>query len=180
MLSGDEQLPQTAPPPPEPYRYRPVELHRPHYWRAAFELIAERPLLGHGADRFRTAYRDHVPLEAWEPRARAHSVLLETAVDLGLLGLLVLSTFAALLAARIQRVVRSERAKPEQMAAAAAVVGFALHGLVDYFLAYTQIYVVAWPIVGILLGGGEHAAAVVQADDDAEDHAENDAEDHDD
>lgn len=139
---------------------RPLELSRLHYWRAALELFSERPWLGHGADQFRWQYRSQVPDRAWDPRARAHSVLMETAADLGLLGLIVLGALIALIALNmLQNLRRASALHYTQLAATVGCCAFAAHSVVDYFLAYTQILLVAWPMLGLTLcSADEHAA----------------------
>lgn len=129
---------------------RPLELARKHYWQASVRLLAERPWLGHGADRFRMSYGRLVPNKAWDDRARAHSVIMETAADLGLMGLLMLGLLLGVIAATAMPNLLM-RAGSSRIATAAtiAMVGFGLHSLVDYFLAYTQILLVVWPIIGL-------------------------------
>ncbi len=129
---------------------RRTELSRKHYWQAAARLLAERPLLGHGADRFRFEHGRLVPPGSWDSRARAHSVPVETAADLGILGLLALGLFAGGAAAvLLSNLLRAAAISPLQLAATVAVAAFALHSLVDYFLAYTKILAVFWPILGL-------------------------------
>lgn len=133
---------------------RHLELERRNYWRAALLLWERRKLFGWGDDRFRLSYREYVPFEGYDPRARAHSVLAETAADLGLLGLGVL-LFAVWVVARRGLFVIKRGWLPENgpaIAAAAGLAGLAVHSQVDYFLAYTQVTVILWPMVGLLCG----------------------------
>lgn len=133
---------------------RPLELERRHYWQAALRLLAERPALGHGADQFHWRYRRFVPPRGWDGRARAHSIVVETAADLGALGLLALGSWVGLLLFRTARLLAGGRASPRfALAAAVGCCAFLAHGMVDYFLAYTQIVVVFWPLLGIALAG---------------------------
>ncbi|MCO4763602.1 MAG: O-antigen ligase family protein [Myxococcales bacterium] len=129
---------------------RPLEMSRRHYWQAATRLLSERPLLGHGADRFRMSYGRFVPKAGWDGRARAHSVIMETAANLGLAGLALLGLLLGLIGANaLPNLLGSRGASPIATAASVALVGFGLHALVDYFLGYTQILLIAWPIVGL-------------------------------
>lgn len=136
---------------------RHLELVRPQYWRAALLLFERRPWLGWGDDRFRMLYHEYVPYEAYDERARAHSWLLETAVDLGLLGVVVLLGLVWVLGRAVFRLVRRGQlaADGPALAAAAAVVGLAVHMQVDYFLAYTQVAMLFWPLVGLLCGAAD-------------------------
>ena len=141
-----------------------LDLERRHYWRAAFLLFLRHPLLGHGADRFRFVDRGWVPDEAWDPRARAHSVPGETAVDFGLLGLGVLLALVLVTGRRLWQILRWPAWLPHHgrpgpaLAAMAALGGLAVHSQVDYFLAYTQVAVILWPLLGLACGAAEHAA----------------------
>lgn len=140
---------------------RRMELERKHYWWAAWQLIQERPLLGLGADRFRLEYKRFVPAEAYDSRARAHSVVVETATDLGVPGLLALLALGAvLLSSAWVAIRRGWRCHGDAasvgdgpiLAAAAGLCGFGLHCQVDYFLGYTQIAILFWPMLGLLSG----------------------------
>ena len=140
---------------------RHLELQRPQYWRAAMLLFERRPWLGWGDDRFRLLYHEYVPHEAVDERARAHSWLIETAVDLGLLGVAVLLALAFVLSRAVFRLVRRGElaADGPSLAAAAAIVGLAVHMQVDYFLAYTQVAMLFWPLVGLLCGAAARPVA---------------------
>ena len=134
------------------FQGRPLELSRKHYWQAGLALFADHPLGGIGADRFRLAYREYVPKRAWDERARAHSIVIETAANLGLAGLLALGLLGGVLGfALFDTLRRRQPVDGLRLAAAAAVLSFGLHSTLDYFLGYTQILLVAWPIIGLLL-----------------------------
>ncbi|GEM_PF-3568677 len=129
---------------------RRIELSRKHYWQAAARLLTEKPLLGHGADRFRLEHGRLVPPGTWDSRARAHSIVVETAADLGIVGLAALGLLAGCLAAVvISNLLAAGRIEPLILAASVAITAFALHSLVDYFLAYTKILALAWPLIGL-------------------------------
>jgi hypothetical protein len=138
---------------------RPMELDRIDYWTAAGKVFLDRPLWGFGSDRFRLEHERYVPAAAYDGRARAHSVILETAADLGLLGLATLAAVIAALVVAVRRVARTpwpadgarRLAMVVPFAAAAGLSGLAVHSLVDYFLAYTQVAVVVWPLIGLVL-----------------------------
>lgn len=132
---------------------RALDLERRHYWRAAVLLWARKPWLGWGSDRFHSIHREYVPAQGFDPRARAHSVVLETAVDLGVLGLGALLALLVILALQIRRTWCGNWQADAglRIALLAGLAGFGVHSLVDFFLGYTQIAVVVWPMVGVLL-----------------------------
>jgi O-antigen ligase len=102
-----------------------------------------------------------VPDFGYDERARAHSVAAETAVDFGLLGLAVLVALVAVSARRLWQVLRHATVAHDApaLAAMAALGGLAVHLQVDYFLAYTQIAVFVWPLLGLACGAPLHATA---------------------
>ena len=133
---------------------RPADLERHHYWRAALLLFARHPLLGYGADRFHLVHRGWVPDAGYDDRARAHSVAAETAVDFGLLGLAVLLALVSVVGRRLWHILRHAQFPHDApaLAAMAALGGLAVHSQVDYFLAYTQVAVIVWPLLGLACG----------------------------
>ncbi len=139
---------------------RMLDLERRHYWRAAILLWERRPWLGWGSDRFHSVHREYVPNGGYDFRARAHSIVLETAADLGMLGLAALAVLLWTLARTGRHAWRRGWAQGGRaIALAAGLSGLGVHSLVDYFLGYTQMAVVVWPLVGLLLGLGVRARA---------------------
>ncbi len=154
---------------------RAADLERRHYWRAALLLFARRPLLGYGADRFHLVHRGWVPDPSYDDRARAHSVAAETAVDFGLLGLGVLLALVLISGRRLWRILRAGRLPTDgpALAAMAALGGLAVHSQVDYFLAYTQVAVFVWPLLGLACGAPLTAAGATGTPDGRDDTAAN-------
>ncbi len=98
-----------------------VQSNRYAYWRVAAEVFADHPLNGVGSGAFAVEWLQR--REIAEGVRDAHSLYLETAAELGLVGLLALAAFLAgiVLAAR--------RGEP---AIIAALVAFALHAGLDW------------------------------------------------
>jgi O-antigen ligase len=98
---------------------------RSSYWSVAIAEAAERPLLGSGAGSFDDSWREHRPIPA--SVHDAHSVYLETAAELGAVGLVFL--LCALAAPLLTLARRRTTSAP---AAGAAYIAFLLHAGVDW------------------------------------------------
>lgn len=114
----------------------PSEQRRVQLWTCAFEVFARRPLAGVGAANFADAKQECGSALAGPEHFNANEWYLETAADLGVIGVALLVAFiASLLAAwRDPGLWRSAVA----IGAFAALVAFVLHGLVDDVLAYPK------------------------------------------
>ncbi len=99
----------------DPSRLASADSNRYRYWKVAIDMVGERPLAGRGSGAFFVEWRkvdDRV-----DQAADAHSLYLETAAELGLVGLALLITF---LAGVVMCCVRLGREDP---AAAAGLAG---------------------------------------------------------
>lgn len=123
-------------------------------WQAAIAMFRERPLLGHGPGTFRLIHGRYLSLPAWDTRVNANSLYLELLAGVGLLGLV---TFASLIAVVIFTPITPLRkplsgpAAPWISGVVAALLALLLHGLVDYFLDFTSMYLLFWTLLGILV-----------------------------
>ncbi len=113
---------------------------RPELWRIAMDMWRAHPLLGVGPDGFRRLYGPWAGHKTWDDRVYAASLYLESAATTGTLGLLALGSA---LAAAIVSAARRRSAAPLGL-----VVVLAVHGLVDYVLAFTGHYLVLGFAVG--------------------------------
>jgi O-antigen ligase len=98
-----------------------VQSNRYAYWRVAAEVVADHPLTGVGSGGFAVAWLQRRDIA--EGVRDAHSLYLETAAELGVIGVAALAAFIAgiVLAAR--------RGEPVLVA---ALVTFALHAGLDW------------------------------------------------
>ena len=138
-------LPAAAPPRTSGLAWRPG---RGELWSLAARMWRAHPLLGVGPDRFRRLYGPWAGRAWWDDRVYANNTLLEVAATAG-------SVAAALLAAAIGTAwllawrARRDVQAVAQAAALGALLAFAaLHGLVDYLLAFTGHYLVLGFTVG--------------------------------
>ena len=123
---------------------RGTALVRVQLWRAAVELIRERPLLGIGLDNFLYRYAELLPpTTGMEPNlSHPHNLLLQVWLQLGLLGVVALG-WLLVAAVRALWPHVGVTAPPAQRALAVGALGslvdFVAHGAVDnsYFLMDT-------------------------------------------
>jgi len=141
IVAGDQ--PRTAlatfAPPRPTVRPRRVQL-----WRAAWRMVAARPLVGVGPDNFRLSYAPYAGLAAGDPRIHSNNMYLEVLVGAGISGALA---FAWLLWS-VARVTKPTVADAASLAIAAAVLAIAVHGAVDSFLSFAPTYVLFAMTVG--------------------------------
>jgi hypothetical protein len=124
-------------------RLSSVQSHRYAYWRVAARTWADHPLAGVGASGFGVEWLRHRTVA--EAVRDAHSLPLETAAELGVLGLLALAAFAAGVLLAVRRV-----AAP-MAAAAGGLAAWSAHAAIDW----------AWELPADTLFGLLLAAAVV-------------------
>jgi O-Antigen ligase len=135
-------------------RLSDVGSHRRAYWKVAVQTLADHPLRGAGAGSYGIEWLRRRPIA--EVVVNAHSLELETAAELGLVGLaLLLATLAGVaLAAR-----EALRADPLLAAGpAAACVTWLLHAGIDWDWQVPALSGVAVVLAGLLLGAAEAAA----------------------
>lgn len=140
-MPGDEA---SAPPP----TVRRLEL-----WRAVWQMWTERPLLGFGPDNFRYLYGRYLGLSRWDTRLHANNLYLELLADLGLTGLAMFGWLVVMAILELTRALR--QASDELIALWAAggggsLLAFLAHGLLDYFLEFTSLYLLFWMNLGLI------------------------------
>ncbi len=128
---------------------------RINVWSACFKIIKDYPLIGIGPgnDAFNQIYPRY--MDSRYPALSAYSVYLEHIVEMGYLGL---GCFLWLLAATfthgIRQLVRLRSAKNKRgiylIAAIAATVSLAFHGIVDTVWYRPQINTIWWLILAII------------------------------
>ena len=129
----------------DPARLASAQSNRYAYWRVALGSFADHPLAGVGSSGFRVEWRRE--RDVLDPARDAHSLYLETAAELGLVGLLLLGI-------AIAGVVVSARAEAGLVAALAL---YAVHAGVDWDWEMPALTLVALLIAGALSGRAEPA-----------------------
>jgi hypothetical protein len=117
------------------------------YWEVALETFADDPAIGAGAGGFATAWLER--REAPEVVRDAHSLWLETAAELGLVGLaFLLLAFAGVVAAAL----RSARTDPGLAAGPiSALAVWAAHSAIDWDWELPALTLVAAVLAGVVL-----------------------------
>ena len=125
---------------------------RRELWRAAIRLWQRHPLTGVGPDNFRRRYPEVIaPAQPGrrftDHRQHANNLYLETLAGLGLLGLCALGLTLFGLGGAL----RARLAERDLLGVAAAVgaATYFVHGLLDYFLAFTPTYGLYWLLLAL-------------------------------
>lgn len=129
------------------------------FWGAALDQFSAHPLAGGGAGSYEPYWAQHGSID-WFVR-NAHSLWLETAGELGLIGVLLLvGVFALGLAGGVARLgIGSDGDGTTVAALVAVVVGFALGGALDWVWQLPVVPVVALACLGLLVGPATWTAA---------------------
>jgi O-antigen ligase len=121
---------------------------RAELWGIALRLFRANPFLGVGPDNFRWFYGPVSGHATWDTRVFSNSLYLELLSTVGLAGF---AAFAVLVARALSGLRRRAAEGPrslEAAALAASLVGFLVHGLFDYLLAFTPIYLTVFLLLG--------------------------------
>jgi hypothetical protein len=139
-------------------RFGSLQSNRYQYWRVALSTFADHPLAGTGTAGFRVEWLRRRTIG--EQAKDAHSLYLETAAELGLVGLALLATVlvAVALAAR-----RALRLAPAAAAGPAAVIAlWAFHAGIDWDWEMPTVTLLGLAFAGAILAladGGETAGS---------------------
>lgn len=128
------------------------------HWAAGWRMFQDRPLLGVGAGNFDDAYRTYALHPFDEPLGHAHNVVLNFGAEAGLLGMLMfagLSLWAFWTAVTAVRRARGATIEWSVVGALGALVGFAVHNLVDS-LFVSGMGIVFALILALALAGRPH------------------------
>jgi O-antigen ligase len=126
---------------------------RPVIWKLAVEEATHAPVLGHGYGRDIAGAHMRQGLEnaGAMPYNHGHSVFLDTAIQLGLVGLAVFIAMMGSLVAGLAAVRRMPAGAPIAIAGLAMITAYALKDVTDdfYFRPNSLIF---WAMAGMLLG----------------------------
>jgi hypothetical protein len=131
----------------QPQRLTTVSSNRYEYWRVGLQAFGDHPLNGLGAAGFRVYWLQHRSI--LEPVRDVHSLVLEQAAELGIVGLLA---FAAMLAGAIMAARLALRRHPAAAAGACAgALVYLLHASIDWDWQLPAVTLPAIVLTGALV-----------------------------
>ena len=158
IRSGSRESDATTPPaqtaPRDDRPAVPLTVGRTQLWPVALRLVAERPLLGVGPDNFRLLYGPYLGLTNWDTSIHANNLYLELLADLGLAGAAAFGWLLIAASLQLARVLRNCPAGSVPIWAVGvggSLLAFLVHGLVDYFLEFTPLYLLFWMTLGLIV-----------------------------
>jgi hypothetical protein len=154
-LAGSDPSVVTSPPDVKALMPSPSRLV---LWRTALRMARHLPVLGVGPDNFRWVYGDYAQVTGWDTGVHANNLYLEWLADTGVLGLCAFAwliwRLTRTLGASLRVPLASHsihRAWLWQLALAASLTCWLLHGLTDYFYEPLPTNLGFWLIVGLAL-----------------------------
>ena len=127
-------------------RLASTQSNRYQYWRVALDTFADHPLAGTGAGGFRVEWLRRRTIA--EQAKDAHSLYLETAAELGIVGLAALGAFGLGLALAARRALRA--APAATAGAAAGLATWAFHAGLDWHWEMPAVTLLALLFAGAL------------------------------
>jgi hypothetical protein len=127
-VSGPGRQPPAAGGTPGAARLSSVGSNRGEYWRVALDVARDHPLAGHGSGSFEVDWARHRHIT--EGVHDAHSLVIETAAELGLVGLVALALFLGGVAASVPAAFR--RQPVLVVGPAAGMAAWVLHAQLDW------------------------------------------------
>ena len=144
-------------------RLTSLQSNRREYWRVAIEAFADRPVQGLGSGGFRVRWLQDRPIP--EVVRNAHSLPLETAAELGLVGLLALLTLLGGAALAAARALARRPALTGGWVAACSV--FLLHACMDWGWQMPAVALPFLVLVGALVAAAQEPSVAAGEGADA-------------
>ena len=138
-----------------PSRLTSVSSNRYEYWRVGWKAFADRPLDGIGAAGFRNYWLRERRIN--ESVQNVHSIELEMAAELGIVGLLAFGAMVGGVAAAARRALRRNPALAAGWSAGALV--WLLHASIDWDWQLPAVSLPAIVLAGALIAAGEEEPA---------------------
>ncbi len=146
---GSQQPPASAMPPPLDVEAiaDTTSVERTKLWRVAWKMFLAHPITGVGPDGFRNLYGEYAGVTDWNRNIFTNNTYIEMFTNLGIVGGAAFLWLAGLALWRAVRGLLRMPTGPSWLlgvGTTSALVAFFAHGVVDYFLFSTPIYVVFW------------------------------------
>lgn len=146
---GSQQVPSSTMPPPIDVQAiaDTTSISRTKLWRVAWSMFLAHPITGVGPDGFRNLYGKYAGVTDWNRNIYTNNMYVEMFANLGLLGGMAFLWLMGLAMWHALRDLLKSAVGPVWLfglGATAALVAFFAHGVVDYFLFSTPIYVIFW------------------------------------
>lgn len=122
-----------------------------HYWRGAVRIIQDHPIRGTGPGTFGSIYPSYRTGGTEEPQM-AHNNFLQMWTDSGLIGFCLFSVLSVIALRDAARLVDQRPGDAAAVAISAAMVGWTVHGLVDFDLYVPGVAFPAFILLGSLQG----------------------------
>jgi hypothetical protein len=135
-----------------------VESRRYDYWRVGLDAFADRPLAGIGAGGFRVEWLRERPVS--ENALEVHSLPLEVAAELGIVGLLGLCLVLGSVGVAARRALRLHPALAPGACAGATV--WCLHAAIDWDWQVPAVTLPAVVMAGLLIALSETPVALAE------------------
>lgn len=119
-------------------------------WSSALPLIAERPILGHGLESFKSYSLEFFPLALPAGGTDAHNFFLQTLFEMGLLGILALLWLLGSVGWRIKGGLRYDRDGIVVILSLTLLVGYLLESYADNMLYYLSFNWYFWFAMGAI------------------------------
>jgi hypothetical protein len=132
-------------------RLTSLQSHRYAYWKVALGAFRDHPLLGLGSGGFPVRWLERRSIQ--ESVADAHSLYVETAGELGLIGLVALGMLIAGIVISASRCMRTDPALAA--GALAAFVAWAVHAGLDWLWEMPAVSLVALALAALLVAQAE-------------------------
>jgi hypothetical protein len=132
-------------------RLTSLQSHRYAYWKVALGAFKDHPLIGLGSGGFQVRWFERRMIQ--ESVSDAHSLYVETAAELGLIGLVALGTFLAGIAVAARRCI--EHDPLPAAGAVAAFVTWAVHAGVDWLWEMPAVSLIALGFGALLVSRAE-------------------------
>jgi O-antigen ligase len=137
-------------------RFGSIDSNRYRYWRVALDSWADHPLIGLGSGGFLVEWRRE--RDRVDESADAHSLYIETAAELGLIGLGGLLLFLGGVGAAAMRLYRCDPAAATGLAAALAA--WAIHSGLDWNWEMPAVTLQALLLAAAMIAWSEAGDAV--------------------